>query len=59
MMGLPATAMKKGTARRRRLEAMVLTLGADFKGAGQLITGPTKAPEGVEQASADKAVCAK
>ncbi|MEU2198235.1 LCP family protein [Streptomyces sp. JUS-F4] len=59
MMGLPATAMKKGTADAEGLEAMVLTLGADFKGAGQLITGPTKAPEGVEQASADKAVCAK
>ncbi|MGV9523864.1 LCP family protein [Streptomyces sp. WY228] len=59
MMGLPATAMKKGTADAEGLEAMVLTLGADFKGAGQLITGPAKAPEGVEQASADKAVCAK
>ncbi|MEU7330842.1 LCP family protein [Streptomyces parvus] len=59
MMGLPATAMKQGTADAEGLEAMVLTLGADFKGAGQLITGPTKAPEGVEQASADKAVCAK
>ncbi|WP_240806033.1 LCP family protein [Streptomyces sp. BPSDS2] len=59
MMGLPATAMKKGTADAEGLEAMVLTLGADFKGAGQLITGPTKAPEGVEQASADKTVCAK
>ncbi|MEV5583426.1 LCP family protein [Streptomyces parvus] len=59
MMGLPATAMKKGTADAEGLDAMVLTLGADFKGAGQLITGPTKAPEGVEQASADKAVCAK
>ncbi|MFI6555518.1 LCP family protein [Streptomyces griseus] len=59
MMGLPATAMKQGTADAEGLEAMVLTLGADFKGAGQLITGPAKAPEGVEQASADKAVCAK
>ncbi len=59
MMGLPATAMKQGTADAEGLEAMVLTLGADFKGAGQLITGPAKAPEGVEQSSADKAVCAK
>ncbi|KOG81406.1 LCP family protein [Streptomyces globisporus] len=59
MMGLPATAMKQGTADAEGLEAMVLTLGADFKGAGQLITGPAKAPEGVEQARADKAVCAK
>ncbi|MER7696967.1 MULTISPECIES: LCP family protein [unclassified Streptomyces] len=59
MMGLPAAAMKQGTTDAEGLEAMVLTLGADFKGAGQLITGPAKAPEGVEQASADKAVCAK
>ncbi|WP_179500091.1 LCP family protein [Streptomyces sp. WZ.A104] len=59
MMGLPAAAMKQGAADAEGLEAMVLTLGADFKGAGQPITGPAKAPEGVEQASADKAVCAK
>ncbi|MGW1292752.1 LCP family protein [Streptomyces sp. NPDC002533] len=59
MMGLPATAMKKGTADAEGLEAMVLTLGADFKGAGQLITGPAKMPDDVEKASADKAVCAK
>nr|WP_097933579.1 MULTISPECIES: LCP family protein [unclassified Streptomyces] len=59
MMGLPATAMKKGTADAEGLEAMVLTLGADFKGAGQLITGPTKPPKDIEKASADKAVCAQ
>ncbi|TYR48219.1 LytR family transcriptional regulator [Streptomyces parvus] len=59
MMGLPATAMKKGTADAEGLEAMVLTLGADFKGAGQLITGPAKMPDDVEKASADKAECAK
>ncbi|MFF8554276.1 LCP family protein [Streptomyces sp. NPDC015501] len=59
MMGLPATAMKQGTADAEGLQAMVLTLGGDFKGAGQLITGPAKAPEGVDQARADKAVCAK
>ncbi|MEV5618968.1 LCP family protein [Streptomyces bacillaris] len=59
MMGLPAAAMKPGTADAEELEAMVLTLGADFKGAGIPITGPAKAPEGIEKASADKAVCAK
>ncbi|MFC8705051.1 LCP family protein [Streptomyces anulatus] len=59
MMGLPATAMKKGTADAEGLEAMVLTLGADFKGAGQLITGPAKPPKDIEKASADKAVCAQ
>ncbi|MFI1225848.1 MULTISPECIES: LCP family protein [unclassified Streptomyces] len=59
MMGLPATAMKQGTADAEGLEAMVLTLGGDFKGAGQLITGPAKVPTDIEKASADKAVCAK
>ncbi|MEV4881417.1 LCP family protein [Streptomyces cyaneofuscatus] len=59
MMGLPATAMKQGTADAEGLEAMVLTLGADFKGAGIPITGPAKAPEDIQRASADKAVCAK
>ncbi|MEV1045379.1 LCP family protein [Streptomyces sp. NPDC049916] len=59
MMGLPATAMKQGTADAEGLEAMVLTLGADFKGAGQLITGPAKAPEGIQKANADQAECAK
>ncbi|MFE8978045.1 MULTISPECIES: LCP family protein [Streptomyces] len=59
MMGLPASAMKPGTADAEGLEAMVLTLGADFKGAGIPITGPAKMPEDVEKSSADKAVCAK
>ncbi|MFH9297433.1 LCP family protein [Streptomyces sp. NPDC017520] len=59
MMGLPATAMKQGTTDAEELEAMVLTLGADFKGAGQLITGPAKPPKDIEKASADKAVCAQ
>nr|WP_237502755.1 LCP family protein [Streptomyces sp. SID8374] len=59
MMGLPATAMKPGTADAEGLEAMVLTLGADFKGAGIPITGPAKMPDDVEKASADKTVCAK
>lgn len=59
MMGLPATAMKPGTTDAAELEAMVLTLGADFKGAGIPVTGPAKAPEGIDKASADKAVCAK
>ncbi|NEE46440.1 LytR C-terminal domain-containing protein, partial [Streptomyces sp. SID8455] len=59
MMGLPATAMKPGTADAEGLQAMVLTLGADFKGAGIPITGPAKAPEDIQRASADKAVCAQ
>ncbi|MEE1738873.1 LCP family protein [Streptomyces sp. BE147] len=59
MMGLPATALKQGTTDAEGLQAMVLTLGADFKGAGTPITGPTKAPADIQRASADKAECAK
>ncbi|MFJ4964509.1 putative transcriptional regulator YvhJ [Streptomyces sp. ADI96-02] len=58
MMGLPAGAMKRGTADAEGLQAMVLTLGADFKGVGIPVSGPAKAPEGIQQASADKAECA-
>ncbi|MEO3976411.1 LCP family protein [Streptomyces sp. CAU 1734] len=59
LMGLPAAAMKQGTADAEGLEAMTLTLGSDFKGAGVPITGPAKAPAGVKQVEADKKVCAK
>ncbi|MFD5784834.1 LCP family protein [Streptomyces sp. NPDC126933] len=59
MMGLPAEAMKQGTEDAEGLQAMSLTLGADFKGAGVPITGPAKAPEGVQKVEADKQVCAK
>lgn len=57
MMGLPGSALKKGTADAEGLQAMVLTLGADFKGAGTPITGPAKID--IPKASADKAECAK
>ncbi|MEU5720017.1 LCP family protein [Streptomyces sp. NPDC020403] len=59
MMGLPATAMKQGTTDAEGLQAMVLTLGADFKGAGVPVAGPAKAPDDIQKASADKAECAK
>ncbi|MEV6425334.1 LCP family protein [Streptomyces sp. NPDC051662] len=59
MMGLPATGMKPGTVDAEGLEAMTLTLGKDFKGAGVPITGAAKAPEGVQKVEADKQVCAK
>ncbi|MFI1397289.1 LCP family protein [Streptomyces sp. NPDC020681] len=59
LMGLPATALKPGTADAAAREAMTLTLGADYKGAGVPITGPAKAPEGVQKVEADKQVCAK
>ncbi|MFF3174910.1 LCP family protein [Streptomyces sp. NPDC057900] len=57
MMGLPGSALKKGTTDAEGLQAMVLTLGADFKGAGTPITGPAKID--IPKASADKAECAK
>ncbi|MCJ0870932.1 LCP family protein [Streptomyces sp. AP-93] len=59
MMGLPATALKPGTADAAPRTPMKLTLGADFKGAGVSMTAPQKAPEGVQRVEADKAVCAK
>ncbi|NUK05805.1 LCP family protein [Streptomyces lunaelactis] len=59
LMGLPATALKPGTTDAEGTEAMTLTLGADFEEAGVPITGPAKAPEGVQKVEADKQVCAK
>ncbi|MFE7133075.1 LCP family protein [Streptomyces sp. NPDC057638] len=59
LMGLPATALKQGTTPAGELDSMTLTLGADFKGAGVPITGPAKAPAGVQKVEADKQVCAK
>ncbi|GAA3484157.1 LCP family protein [Streptomyces yanii] len=59
MMGLPGSALKQGTTDAEGLQAMVLTLGADFKGAGVPITGPTKAPADIPLANAAKAECAK
>ncbi|MGW8994926.1 LCP family protein [Streptomyces zhihengii] len=57
LMGLPATALKPGTTDAEGLEAMTLTLGPDFKGAGVPITGPAKAPDDAVQA--DKKICAE
>ncbi|MGW6098350.1 LCP family glycopolymer transferase [Streptomyces sp. NPDC055157] len=59
MMGLPGSALKKGTTDAEGLQAMVLTLGADFKGAGVPVTGPAKVPDDIPLANAGKAECAK
>ncbi|WP_371616167.1 LCP family protein [Streptomyces sp. NBC_00454] len=59
MMGLPATALKMGTADADPKTPMKLTLGADFKGAGVSMTAPQKAPEDIQRVEADKSVCAK
>ncbi len=59
LMGLPASALKKGTEDAGEMQAMVLTLGADFKGEGVPISGPVKAPEVDGKVQADKKICAK
>ncbi|WP_327355615.1 LCP family protein [Streptomyces sp. NBC_01304] len=61
IMGLPGSALKPGKSEKndQGLPAMVLILGADFKGAGTPISAPSKAPDGVNKVGADKAVCAK
>ncbi|MEU1281198.1 LCP family protein [Streptomyces sp. NPDC005805] len=59
LMGLPAAALKPGTEDAEGLEAMTLTLGPDFQGAGVPISGPAKLPKDVSQVQADKQVCAK
>ncbi|MFF9901118.1 LCP family protein [Streptomyces longispororuber] len=61
LMGLPASALKPGKSKKNAqgLPAMVLTLGADFKGAGVPVKAPSKAPEGIQKVEADKTVCAK
>ncbi len=61
LMGLPASAMKPGKSETndQGLPAVVLTLGQDFKEAGQPIAPPTKAPDQVQQVHADKTVCSK
>ncbi|MET9609055.1 LCP family protein [Streptomyces sp. NPDC006512] len=63
MMGLPATALKVGTADAAPKAPMKLTLGADFKEPGTPLgapaAAPQQAPEGLQRTEADKAVCAR
>ncbi len=61
LMGLPATALKVGTANAASKTAMKLTLGPDFQQPGSPLApaAPQQLPEDVQQAQADKAVCAK
>lgn len=61
MMGLPATAMKVGTADAPAKTPMKLTLGPDFTEPGAPLSAPApkELSEDVQQAQADKAVCAK
>ncbi|MEU3601665.1 LCP family protein [Streptomyces sp. NPDC006798] len=59
LMGLPAAALKQKAENSQGREPMVLTLGADFTGAG-IPVSPEKAkvPEGVKKVEADKQTCA-
>ncbi|GAA3372194.1 LCP family protein [Streptomyces sannanensis] len=57
LMGLPATALKPGTADAAELTPMTLTLGADFKGAGVSIAPPKKIPD-VKKSHANEQKCA-
>ncbi|MET9321827.1 LCP family protein [Streptomyces sp. NPDC003038] len=61
LMGLPATAMKMGTADAAAKTPMKLTLGADFKEPGAPLSAPAPQalPEDVQRVEADKAICAK
>lgn len=61
IMGLPATALKAGTADAAAKTPMKLTLGPDFQqpGAPLAASAPQSLPEDVQRAQADKAVCAK
>jgi hypothetical protein len=57
MMGLPKSALKQSSSVGK---AMKLTLGKDFTGAGEPVSAPEKAPDGVQNVKADdKKICAK
>ncbi|MEU9252498.1 LCP family protein [Streptomyces sp. NPDC048270] len=60
-LGLPATALKMGTADASAKTPMKLTLGPDFQQPGAPLGAPVpqELPKDVQQAQADKAVCAK
>ncbi|OEJ32250.1 LCP family protein [Streptomyces subrutilus] len=60
-LGLPATALKMGTADAAAKTPMKLTLGPDFQQPGTPLGAPVpqELPKDVQQAQADKAVCAK
>ncbi|MFE0422302.1 LCP family protein [Streptomyces sp. NPDC058953] len=59
LMGLPAAALKQKAADAQGREPMVLTLGADFEGAGIPVSAANaKVPEGVKKVEADKQKCA-
>ncbi|MCX5586467.1 LCP family protein [Streptomyces erythrochromogenes] len=60
-LGLPVTALKMGTTDAAAKAPMKLTLGPDFQKPGTPLAPPVpqELPKDVQQAQADKAVCAK
>lgn len=59
IMGMSGSALKPGKSvtNSQGLPAMTLTLGKDFKGAGEPLTAASKAPD-VDKSTADKVKCA-
>lgn len=59
LMGLPDSALKKTSTDAGPRDPMTLTLGPDFEEAGQPLTAPDKAPDGIQRVNAsDKSLCA-
>ncbi|MET7637577.1 LCP family protein [Streptomyces sp. NPDC005438] len=59
MMGLSSSALKKSSEKADAREPMQLILGKDFEAAGEPVSPPEKAPDGVQNVNAKKKVCAK
>ncbi|MFF7211036.1 LCP family protein [Streptomyces sp. NPDC008238] len=57
MMGLPAAALRPGTADAAPGADMTLTLGGDFRGPGTALADPDRLPDDIPQSRADKEQC--
>ncbi|MEU1622152.1 LCP family protein [Streptomyces sp. NPDC005722] len=57
MMGLPAAALRPGTADAASGADMTLTLGGDFRGPGTALADPDRLPDDIPQSRADKEQC--
>ncbi|MFB7287586.1 LCP family protein [Actinacidiphila glaucinigra] len=57
MMGLPAAALRPGTADAEAGANMTLTLGGDYQGPGTPLADPDRLPDDIPQSRADKEEC--
>ncbi|MFD8071857.1 LCP family protein [Streptomyces sp. NPDC059718] len=57
MLGLPATALRPGTADAEPGANMTLTLGGDYQGPGTPLADPDRLPDDIPQSRADKEEC--